>query len=155
MWSDNDGNAWDLIQSMVRKGQFTPEKSRESNARRNELARQGLIKLGRPKGSIGAKKQQEIQTREAFIAAGQTLAGKLLNDLDKNSTEGDTRAALGILDRVGIIAVQKVEHEHKFSLVGLADARKVLGAPENTPIDGNPSMRIIETPLEVSDDEDE
>ncbi len=137
---------------MVRKGQFTPEIARAALARRNEMRDKGLITIGRPKGSFGPKKQAKINSRESFIAAGQSIAGKLLNDLDRNSSAGDSKAALGILDRVGITPVQKIEVEHKFSLIGLDGQRKALTASPEM-IDATKDMRIIETPLEVSDDE--
>ncbi len=137
---------------MAHKGQFTPETSRAQKLRRNELAKAGKIKIGRPKGSLNLATIAKINSRETFITAGQKLAGKWLNDLDSASTNGDTRATLGALDRVGIIAVQKIEHEHKFSLLGLANERAQLAnAPEV--IDGNKDVRAIIVPPSVDDDE--
>ncbi len=135
---------------MARKGGLTPEKSRVLAIRRRELVAQGKIKMGRPKGSLNLATIAKINSRESFITEGQKLAGKWLADLHRNSDEGDTRATLGALDRVGIIAVQKIEHEHKFSLVNLADARTQL-----PPKDVTHDMHIIETPINVSEDEDE
>lgn len=135
-----------------KKGAFTTESARAGHVRRAELVAQGKIKLGRPKGVLNKETIAKIQSRETFIEHVSKYAGKITDDLLRNSEAGDTRASLGLIDRVGIIATQKIEHEHKFSLVGLQTDRERLNAAPQT-IDGNPAMRIIEAGPEVEEDE--
>ncbi len=106
-----------------------------ARAKAKELGRLG----GRPKGSLDPHTIAAIQTREAFVAAGLKMSGKLLNDLDRNSSEGDTKAATAILDRVGIAPVQRVQVEGnvKFTLLEIAGVVPPM-------IDGNPNTRILE-----------
>lgn len=137
---------------MARKGQFTPELSRAGLARRKELAAQGKITIGRPKGVLGAKRIAKIKSRETFIDEVSKNAGLIAEELLKNTTAGDTKAGLGLLDRIGIGPTQKVEHEHKFSLIGLDCVRKSLNAAPEM-IDATKDMRIIDTQVDVSDDE--
>ncbi len=111
------------------------EKQRAHLARAREAAKQKGALVGRPAGALNQKTLDKIKTREAFVAAGLERAGKLLNDLDRNASAGDTKAATAILDRVGIAPITKVEIEHKFSLRQIAQA-----AP---PINGTPDMRIL------------
>lgn len=133
-------------------GDFTPERARRALAVRDKLAAEGKIKLGRPKGVLGVKEQAKIKSRETFIEVMSTYGGRLADNLIRASDELDTRATIGALDRIGVIAVQKVEHDVKFSLVGLQTDREKLNAAPQT-IDGNPAMRIIEAGPEVEEDE--
>lgn len=129
-------------------GRITKKTAAELAAYRKAIGRQG----GRPKGVLNTKTIAKINSRETFIEHVGKHAGRLADDLLRSSEAGDTRATLGALDRVGIIAVQKVEHEHKFSLIGLDGVRKSLNAAPEM-IDATKDMRIIDTHIDVSDDE--
>lgn len=138
--------------TVTKRGTITPANARARLAQRNKLAAEGKIKLGRPKGVLNKSTIAAIQSRETFIEHVSKYAGKITDDLLRNSEAGDTRASLGLIDRVGIIATQKIEHEHKFSLVGLQNDRTQLNAGPQT-IDGNPAMRIIEAGPDIEEDE--
>lgn len=135
-----------------RKGAFTAASARAANLRRAELATQGKIKIGRPKGVLNKETIAAIQSRKTFVEHVSKYAGKITDDLLRNSESGDTRASVALLDRVDIIATQKIEHEHKFSLIGLHDARA-----QSQIVDGNPDVRAIlpsTAQPDIEDDED-
>lgn len=124
-------------QPKKRRGGITRATSAAMKARRLELAAQGKIKIGRPKGSLNKETIAKINSRQTFVEEVSKQAGILANDLLRQSKKGDTRATLGALDRIGIAPVQQIKHEitHRFSLIDLSGERAL--------IDGNPDMRII------------
>lgn len=118
---------------------ITRENSLAMVERRRQLAAEGKIKLGRPKGVFNKATMAKINSRTAFVEEVTKKAGILANDLMRNSAKGDTKATLGALDRIGISPVQRVKLEGTvgFSLVELALQRPML--------DGNPDTRILES----------
>ena len=118
----------ELVQQTVARS--NPKAIAAMNARKAELG----IRGGRPKSALGIKKRAAIRSEEEMVQAIKEKSGFIVDHLLINTEQGDTRAALGLLDRAfgkpkdtsladGIAAA--------FSLVALATrARAIEQAPQ-------------------------
>ncbi len=119
------------------KGGFTPAYLMQ---RRRELSAQGKSHMGRPKSALGIKKRALIKTEEDMVKAIKEKSGFIVDNLIINTNAGDTRAALGLLDRAYGKAKERGEVKHTFDIYGVARSSEIVEAQIISP----PSPSLIQ-----------